>query len=79
MALKIHAVMQHAHDQNILGGRHVENHVGLLPDATKLGCDLLCTSAEMGVVEQGRKTSAQLVTVFARLALTKFGSGELRY
>lgn len=79
MTFKIHAVMQHANDQDLIRSGQVENNMGLLSDAAKLRGDILCASPKMRVVEQRIETGLQLIAIFARSLDTELGNRVIRY
>ena len=79
MPLKIHAVMQHPHDQQPIPLNSVKHNMCLLADAAQARGDFLRAATERGVGEQGLETGVQLVAIAPGLIDPEFGYGVIGY
>lgn len=79
MPLEIHAVMQDAHDKQLILHRLVKDNMRLLAGAPQSRCDFLRAAAKLGVVEQGLETGLKLVPIKPRLIDAEFVYGVIGY
>ena len=71
MALEIHPLVQHAHNQNTPRFQSKEHNVRLIVPAPETGCDVICGASAVGMVGQCLKRILESVSVAPRLLNAK--------